>query len=146
MRSSANLKSLPGNQRVLIYLWIALPSIIIFSCLPGFHPDQYIYTHYHIPGDLWVHVGSYFFIGFLGFLLLSFNKHWVFMSFVLLFIFSFLLELVQILIPGRGFSWLDILFNFIGVALCVLFAGVYYRLSAKKRKNSAKGIKEKRAK
>jgi len=80
-----------------------------------------------------VHVVSYFIVGFLGFLLLSFNRQWVYSCLILLFIFSVLLELIQILIPGRGFSWLDILFNFIGILICAVVTSVYYVLKSKKK-------------
>ena len=115
-----------ARRRVLFYVLGCLPLAIFFSCLPGFHPDDYVSEHYNIPGDSWVHTGSYFAISFVGFLLLSFDKRWVFGNFAVLLLISILLEFIQIYIPERGFSWLDILSNVAGIAICGFIAQAYY--------------------
>jgi len=128
-RIRVTLKNNPhARRRVLLYVLLCLPLAILFSCLPGFHPDDYVSEHYNIPGDSWVHTGSYFAISFVGFLLLSFDKRWVFGNFAMLLLISILLEFIQIYIPERGFSWLDILSNVAGIAICVIMAQAYYLL------------------
>jgi VanZ family protein len=117
-----------ARRRIVLFILLCFPFTILFSLLPGFHPDDYVSTHYNIPGDLWVHTGSYFLISLVAFVLFSFNRTWVYASFALLLVFSIALEVIQYFIPERGFSLLDILSNVTGIAICMIIAEGYYLL------------------
>lgn len=111
------LKSLSTRHRIILYLAMVFPAIMFFSWLPHFRPENYVATHYAIAGDKWVHMASYFLASLLGLIIFHYNKGLVLLSFLLLFSISVLVECIQYFIPGRGFSWMDILFNAVGILL-----------------------------
>lgn len=121
------------NQNLFLFYWI--PTLLItifilyFSLSPaplsslGLEEEKIDFNPLHIL--------SYFFLSFfLGLALstskkktLKKNKYLLAILFCLLFgIFN---ELIQIFIPGRGFSILDIIYNFIGLSLAQILTASY---------------------
>lgn len=128
----SSLKKLTAKRRFFVYLLAIGPAIVFFSCLPNFHPENYVDDHYRIPGDKWVHLFGYFLAGGLGTVILIPDWKLVLLSLCLLFVFSFAIEWVQEFIPGRAFSWLDVVFNAAGIFLASVVSYFAYRWANRK--------------
>lgn len=121
------LQEIRQNKRTTYYFIFAISSVVIFSCLPNFHPDKYINDRYDTRGDLWIHAAAYCMMGILGGILLYPSRRLIILNLVLLAIFSVLMEFVQLLVPERGFSLLDILSNLFGIAIAAVVLLVIYK-------------------
>jgi hypothetical protein len=98
------------------YKIIAL--VFMLTCMfcgwPGFHPEAYLGLRYHWALDMFFHSSYYFVITvFLCWLFLKHMKPILF--YFTLLSFSFLLEVIQLWIPDRTFTLLDITSNIIGI-------------------------------
>lgn len=129
------IQEIKQHKKITYYFSIAIGSVILFSCLPDFHPDRYISNRYHTRGDLWIHAGAYCITALVGFLILQESKLLVVLNLFLLLIFSVLMEFVQILVPNRGFSWLDMASNAIGIFVAGLLTFILYRIRGKAPKS-----------
>ena len=104
--------------KYFLVIWIAL--IIVFSSLPRL-PEIKIEGHsFEIRLDYLIHFVEYFTLAFLS--LLTFDRaghnkriNRVVAIFFLLMLFAAIDETHQLLIPGRSFNPLDMLFNFTGI-------------------------------
>jgi hypothetical protein len=98
---------------------IALFFILVFTCVfcnwPDFHPEEHVGMGYHWQLDMIFH-GGYFYIASLLLLWLV-PLQWSPMHVcLLLWLFSLLLEMIQVWVPGRSFTLLDIISNTIGIS------------------------------
>jgi VanZ family protein len=111
--------------------------IFFLSCLfcgwPGFHPEEYLGLSYHWALDMFFHSTYYFSITI--FLLWLFHRHVRIMVFYLsLLTFSFILEFIQLWIPDRTFTLLDLTSNFLGITSgCFMFLFLKYLWSGEKK-------------
>jgi VanZ family protein len=95
---------------VLAFLLTAL-----FSLLPDLHMEKFLGMDYSWEFDMAQHGGYYFLLTFVLFWLLPHEKRNV-SFFIAIFFISVVFEFLQMLMPGRNFSPLDIASNFLGIA------------------------------
>ena len=86
----------------------------VFSSLPGFHVEKFLGIKYSWWFDMIQHSIYYLLLTLSLFFLLPFQKHAVSVALVIFFV-SLVFEILQIWIPRRSFSLLDITSNFIGI-------------------------------
>lgn len=122
------LQEIRQNRKTTYYFIFAISSVVIFSCLPNFHPDKYINDRYDTRGDLWIHAAAYCLMGILGGILLYPSLRLMVANLVVLMIVSVLMEFVQLIVPERGFSFLDILSNILGIIIAAVVVLVFYKV------------------
>lgn len=112
------------RKRKLILL-IALSVTCLLSSLSDFHLDKILGIGYTTWFDMLQHGGYYFFLTvvLLYYLPLE-RKSGSF--FVFLFSFSVLFEALQLIIPGRTFSELDLTSNFLGITMGYVVTNIYH--------------------
>lgn len=85
---------------------------------PNFHPEQELLHQYYWQADILIHTGYFFgltlFIALLRFNIKALNL------FLLLGLFSIVLELLQHFSSKRGVTWMDGVDNLIGIGLAIL--------------------------
>ncbi len=113
------------NYRALILILI----ITVACCIwPDFHPENYIGMKYHWLLDMCFHGFYYFLITIL--LAFLFLKHTtVYILYIIIFGISLFLEIIQLWIPDRTFSLLDICSNTIGITVGLFANKLIQRLS-----------------
>ena len=111
-----DLRQFLNFYKFLFLIWFLF--ILVVSIYPGnliglvLKGDPTTYPG----GDKLSHFISYFFLGVLAFL--SFDKNRKFKSIVLfLIIFSILMEVLHLYIPNRFYENLDLIMNFLGLAV-----------------------------
>jgi VanZ family protein len=106
-------------------LLIALSVTCLLSSLSDFHLDQILGIDYTVGFDMLQHGGYYLVLTvvLLYYLPLE-RKSGSF--FLFLFSFSVLFEALQLVIPGRTFSELDIVSNFLGIAAGFVLINTYH--------------------
>jgi len=106
-------------------LLIALSVTGLLSSLSDFHLDQILGIDYTVGFDMLQHGGYYLVLTvvLLYYLPLE-RKSGSF--FLFLFSFSVLFEALQLVIPGRTFSELDIVSNFLGIAAGYFLINTYH--------------------
>ena len=111
--------------------WMFL--LTIFSVLPSFNFDATQLTSYKLTSSgFFIHLFSFFtaaLLCFKAFKLGSLNL--VFTSGVLLFLYSILLETIQVFLPYRTFNYYDILANFVGISLGIIIFVFYPKFIVK---------------
>ncbi len=114
-------------------LLIALSVTGLLSSLSDFHLDQILGIGYTVGFDMVQHGGYYLVLTvvLLYYLPLE-RKSGSF--FLFLFSFSVLFEALQLVIPGRTFSELDIVSNFLGIAAGYFLINTYYNYFAVKKR------------
>ena len=105
---------------------------IIVSILPDFHPEEYVHRPYSVWLDGIFHGGYYFLISIGALFIRTRFRYFSLLVFLLLFLLSVLLELVQLLIPGRYFTVNDLLSNFLGILAAAIFCFLLVQLKSKK--------------
>jgi VanZ family protein len=88
----------------------------VLCTLPNFHPEHYLGTGYHWWLDMMIHGGYYFLLSLILFTFYNKDRKTAYF-FLAILVLSYILEFVQIMVPGRSFSALDFLSNTIGVGL-----------------------------
>jgi len=121
---------LPLQTRYLLLALFILT--VIVSILPDFHPEEYVHRPYSVWLDGLFHGGYYFIISIGAFFINTRFQYFSLLVFPLLFLLSFLLELVQIFIPGRYFTLNDLLSNFLGILAAAIFCFLLVQLKTKK--------------
>lgn len=115
--------------------WIALSALIItgvLSSLSDFHMEKILGIEYNIYFDMFQHGGYYFLLTlFLIYLLPHERRSTVFFLFI--FFFSFLFEALQLIIPSRTFTQLDIVSNLLGIATGFIVYNIYFNFKKQKR-------------
>ncbi|HWZ22137.1 MAG TPA: hypothetical protein VNW06_05755 [Cytophagaceae bacterium] len=127
------MKRLPNkiNYKIIVI-------VFVLSCLfcgwPDFHPEEYLGLSYHWALDMLFH-SSYYFVITLVLCWLFFQHIKPLFLYTLLLSFSFVLEVVQLGIPGRTFTLLDLTSNLLGITtgfLLFIFFGYLKSLQNKK--------------
>jgi VanZ family protein len=99
---------------------MAIALTILLSTLPNFHPETYLGLSYTWQLDMLIH-GGYYFLLTLLLRYFVFKQSSIFFFVNALFFFSVVLELLQLWIPKRSLTLLDLLSNFIGIISGVIF-------------------------
>ena len=109
--------------------WILL--LTIFSVLPYSDSVDQPLTFYKLSNSgFFIHLFSFFIAALLcskAFNMNSFNL--VLSSGITIFLYSLILEAIQIFLPYRTYNYYDILANFVGIALGII---IFYFLSQKR--------------
>ena len=113
--------------------WILL--LTIFSVLPDSNSGIIQLTSYKLTSSgFFLHLLSFFIAALLCSKAFSKNSFsLVFTSGILIFLYSILLEVVQVFLPYRTFNYYDILANFIGIALGTTISVIYSQSAVKYR-------------
>jgi len=98
-------------------LIVALLIFTLVVCLmPNLHPENWIgVKDYLWQLDVVIHGSYYFILSLIIFYLLCKEKISTFLIMIILFVFSSMIEFLQIFIPKRSVDMLDISSNLIGV-------------------------------
>lgn len=106
---------LKNNARRKLLLMLVIVLTVVLSSLPDLHLERMMGLEYSWGFDLLQHGGYYFlFTLYLFHLLPSETPSLSF--FIPIFFFSVILEFIQLMIPGRTVSVLDITNNFLGIS------------------------------
>lgn len=106
-------KKLRNTRRWRLIAAILLTAV--FSMLPDLHLERYMGMEYNRWFDVIQHSGYYCLLTlFLFYLLPSEKKDFSFL--LSIFFISILFEFLQILVPGRNFSFVDIGSNLLGIS------------------------------
>jgi VanZ family protein len=92
---------------------------LVLSSIPRFHLEIFLDIEYNPALDMLEHGGYYFVLGVVLFLLFPKRRYIEVILFFLLF-GSLIFEIAQLWIPGRDFTLLDIISNYIGIGLAFL--------------------------
>ena len=102
------------------WIMISITILTFFLCsLPDFHMEEYLGLEYTWWFDMIQHGGYYFVITIILSLILPQRKYSGLLQFYLYF-GSFFFEIIQVWIPLRNFTFLDIISNFLGISLALL--------------------------
>lgn len=106
-------------------LLIALSVTGVLSSLSDFHLDKILDIDYSVGFDMLQHGGYYFVLTLVLLYYLPLERKSG-SFFLFLFSFSVLFEALQLVIPGRTFSELDILSNFLGIMTGYIVKNMYH--------------------
>lgn len=106
-------------------LLIALSVTGVLSSLSDFHLDKILDIDYSVGFDMLQHGGYYFVLTLVLLYYLPLERKSG-SFFLFLFSFSVLFEALQLVIPGRTFSELDILSNFLGIMAGYIVKNMYH--------------------
>jgi len=108
-------------------------SITVFSVLPDSNSGVIQLTSYKLTSSgFFIHLFSFFIAALLCTKAFSKNSFsLVFTSGILIFLYSILLEVVQVFLPYRTFNYYDILANFIGIGLGIIIFIFYPKFMLK---------------
>ena len=88
----------------------------IFSLLPDFHMDKILGIEYSWEFDMFQHGSYYVVLALVLFAIFPYQPPSVYF-FALIFFVSFIFEVLQLWIPDRNFSLLDLTSNFLGILI-----------------------------
>ncbi len=111
-------------------LLIALSVTGVLSTLSDFHLDKILGIDYSVGFDMLQH-GGYYFVLVLVLLYYLPTERRSGSLFMFLFSFSVIFEAMQLLVPGRTFSELDILSNLLGTTAGFIVNNVYHNYRGK---------------
>jgi VanZ family protein len=111
---------------------------LVLSSVPRFHLENLLDIEYNPVLDMLQHGGYYFVLGVALFLLFPKRRYIEVILFFLLFS-SLIFEIAQLWIPGRDFTMLDIVSNYIGIGLAFLVNMLIKNIRRKQRR----GLREK---
>ena len=117
-RRNTNLQDKTKRKSKWIMIGLAVLTAVLCS-LPDFHLENYLGMKYTWWFDMIQHGGYYFSVTIILYLLLP-HKGYSELLLFFLFFGSFLFEIIQVWIPLRNFTLLDIASNFIGISLALL--------------------------
>jgi VanZ family protein len=110
-------RKLKAKSRLKLLFLLLL--IGLLRTIPDPHIENWIGMEYTWWLDQLIHLGFYFVVVMVLFWFLPAEKPTI-SFFFSLFSITLLFELAQLFIPGRGFTILDIVSNFVGMALAFL--------------------------
>ena len=121
------------NKNVFrILFWLSLATITIASIIPQFFPQHIIISpDFSFRLDYILHFLSYFFLAsFLTIWKLSKDKKYRLILFITIFgiIVSSIFEIIQYFLPSRTFNPYDMLSNFSGFIIGLIFSTVYLNM------------------
>lgn len=100
---------------------------MLVTLIPSFHPEKQLGLNYHWQLDVLYHSGYYFVLTLaLRFLLKKPHNNFLFLG--LLLLGATVLELLQIWVPHRAFSIMDMVSNGIGIVV----GGVVHKILLKR--------------
>ena len=112
-------------MKIAFIIWMLL--LTIFSVLPDSNSGIIQLTSYKLTSSgFFIHLISFFIAALLYFKAFkhgSFN--FIFLSGIPIFLYSILLEVIQIFLPYRTFNYYDILANFVGISLGIIIFVFY---------------------
>jgi len=118
-------------MKIGFIFWIFF--LTVFSVLPDINSGAIQFSSYKLTSSgFFLHLFSFFMAAFLcskAFSKVSFN--FILTSGIVIFIYSILLEIIQVFLPYRTFNYYDILANFVGVALGTIIFGIFTKSTAK---------------
>lgn len=115
---------------------------LVLSSVPRFHLENLLDIEYNFLLDMLQHGGYYFVLGVALFLIFPKRRYIEVILFFLLFS-SLIFEIAQLWIPGRDFTMLDIISNYIGIGLAFLVNMLIKHIRRKQRRSlSEKPYKE----
>ena len=118
-------------MKIAFFSWILL--LTAFSALPDSTSVVIQLTSYKLTSSgFFLHFFSFFIAAFLcskAFTQDSINS--VLLSGVLIFLYSILLEVIQIFLPYRTFNYYDIMANFVGISLGMIIFVFYPKFIVK---------------
>ncbi|PZR24703.1 MAG: hypothetical protein DI535_21125 [Citrobacter freundii] len=118
-------------------LQILVLASLLMLLIPDFHPERWYSNGYHQWLDILQHSG-YFFLFTLGMLWIFPSVRRVIPWYLLIVLVATLLEIAQIWIPQRSFSFIDMCSNLLGITLgycCWWAIKKAFRRSGKGRAN-----------
>jgi VanZ family protein len=119
------------STRIIVGLAILT---LVLSSWPRFHLEKFLDVEYNPALDMLQHGGYYFVLGVALFLIFP-KKRYIEVILFFLFFSSLIFEIIQLWIPGRDFTLLDIASNYIGITLAFL-VNMLIRFVRKNRKHS----------
>lgn len=121
------MKKSKNNTLKITLLVLAAALTLLVTLMPNFHPEKQLGLNYHWQLDVLFHSGYYLVLTLaLRFLLTKPHNNFIFLG--LLLLTATALELLQIWVPHRAFSKMDMASNGIGIVL----GGVIYSTLLKK--------------
>jgi VanZ family protein len=114
-----------GAGKTILFV-VVLVVTGIFCEWPNFHPEHFLGAGYHWWLDMIIHGGYYFVITILLFIIFCKGRY-PFFFWLAVLLSSYLFEALQSFVPGRSFSLLDMISNFLGISLATLICSLFYR-------------------
>ena len=114
-----------GKIRTFVFVLVALLTGL-FSLTPDLHLDKILGIEYSWEFDMIQHGGYYFLLTLFIFLIYPDQRPDINL-FALIFIASLIFEIIQIWVPDRSFSPLDLLSNFLGISLAYMVKLAFFR-------------------
>jgi VanZ family protein len=112
---NAEIKKPKKTTQTIIIILLAIIAVLL-SVWPNFHPEKLFFKSYSLAFDCFLHGGFYFMASLILNKILHKKINFLFVSFFLIGI-SVFFETVQLLVPGRSFTLMDIASNVIGVII-----------------------------
>ncbi len=109
---------------------------LVLSSWPRFHLEKFLDIEYNPLLDMLQHGGYYFVLGVALFLIFPKRRYIEVILFFLLFS-SLIFEIAQLWIPGRDFTMLDIISNYIGIGLAFLVNMLIIHMRRRQKRSSA---------
>ena len=118
-------------MKIFFIIWMF--SITVFSVLPDSNSGVIQLTSYKLTSSgFFIHLISFFIATFLcSKAFKQSSNNFVYLSVILIFLYSILLEVVQVLLPYRTFNYYDILANFVGINLGIIIFVFYPKFIVK---------------
>lgn len=133
-KSSSQSKTKRKSKWIMIGLAVLT---LILCALPDFHLENYLGMEYTWWFDMIQHGGYYFVVTLILHLLLP-DKNYSELLLFFLFFGSFLFEILQVWIPLRTFTILDLASNFIGISFALLILWLIRIIKNKSLKRTPK--------
>jgi VanZ family protein len=107
--------------------------LTVFSVLPDFKSSSIQLTSYKLTSSgFFIHLFSFFIAASLCFKAFKHSSYnFILTSGIVIFLYSILLEVVQVFLPYRTFNYYDILANFVGIGLGIIIFIFYPKFMLK---------------
>ena len=118
-------------MKIVFIIWMLL--LTVFSVLPDFTSGNIQLTSYKLTSSgFFIHLFSFFIAALLCSKAFKYDRFkFVLISGIIIFLYSLLLEGIQVILPYRTFNYYDILANFVGIALFVIILGIMNKVFVK---------------
>ena len=116
---------------------MAMALTVVLATLPNFHPEGYLGFSYSWQLDVLIHAGYYFLLTVVLRFYVFKQSHLLLYG-ILIFSLSLALELLQVWVPKRSLTLLDICSNLMGVFLACMLILTFKRRSLLKLANETK--------
>ena len=118
-------------MKIAFIIWMLL--LTIFSVLPDSNSGIIQLTSYKLTSSgFFIHLFSFFIAASLCFKAFKHSSYnFILTSGIVIFLYSILLEVVQVFLPYRTFNYYDILANFVGIGLGIIIFIFYPKFMLK---------------